>query len=279
MKNKIYPCLWFDGNAAQAAQLYTEVFINTKITTENPMVVTFDLDGQKFMGLNGGPDFKPNPSISFYIVCETLDEVDRAWNKLIDGGNALMPLDKYEWSERYGWVQDRFGINWQLSYGKINDVGQKVSPSFLFTGKKAGNAKSAMKYYTSLFKDSNIGQVIEYTKDDPDEEGYVKFSHFNLFNQVFIAMDSSLAHNFQFNEGISLVVSCDDQKEINHYWNELTSGGQEGNCGWLKDQFGVSWQIVPTILGDLMSEPEKAERVMKAFMKMKKLYIEELTNI
>lgn len=279
MKNKIYPCLWFDGNAIQAAQLYSEAFMNTKITTENPMVVTFDLAGQNFMCLNGGPDFKPNPSISFYVLCETFDEVDSAWNKLIDGGNALMPLEKYEWSKRYGWVQDRFGVSWQLSYGKISDVGQKVSPSFLFTGKQAGNAKSAMEYYTSLFEDSKICQVIEYTKDDPDEEGYVKFSHFNLFNQVFIAMDSSMPHNFQFNEGISLVVSCEDQKEIDHLWDKLTADGQEGNCGWLKDQFGVSWQIVPTILGDLMSEPEKAEQVTKAFMKMKKLDIKELISV
>src|SRR5436190_16783521 len=109
MTNQIYPCIWYDGNAKEAAEFYCSVFKNSKITSENPMVVIWEMNGEKFMGLNGGPMFKVNPSISFYVVCETMEETDAVWKKLNEGGTVLMPLDKYDWSEKYGWVQDKFG--------------------------------------------------------------------------------------------------------------------------------------------------------------------------
>src|SRR5690606_13258483 len=114
MKNSIYPCLWFDGNAKEAAEWYVSVFQDSRITADTPLVATFESSGQKFMCLNGGPEYGINPSISFFVLCESFEEVDQLWAKLIEGGNALMPLDKYEWSERYGWLQDRFGVSWQL---------------------------------------------------------------------------------------------------------------------------------------------------------------------
>jgi predicted 3-demethylubiquinone-9 3-methyltransferase (glyoxalase superfamily) len=92
-------------------------------------------------------------------------------------------------------------------------------------------------------------------------------------------MDSSLMHNFSFNEAISLVVECNTQKEIDYYWDKLTDEGEEVQCGWLKDRFGVSWQIVPTILNELMSDPSKSQRVIDAFMKMKKFEIDKLINL
>jgi len=141
MKNEIFPCLWFDGQAQEAAKFYCSIFKNSEITADNQMVVNFTLNGKKFMGLNGGP-------------------------------------------------------------------------------------------------------------------------------------------NFKFNEAVSFVVNCDTQDEIDHYWDSLTAdGGQEGNCGWLKDKFGVSWQIVPTALPRLMSNPEKAQKVTDAFLKMKKFDIETLENV
>lgn len=137
MSNPIYPCLWFDGQAKEAADYYCSVFKDSKILSENNMVVNFELNGKKFMALNGGPHFK-------------------------------------------------------------------------------------------------------------------------------------------FNEAVSFVVECDTQEEIDHYWNKLTEGGSESMCGWLKDKYGVSWQIVPAILGKLMSDPEKAPRVVQAFLQMKKFDIEAL---
>lgn len=140
MNNQIYPCLWFDGQAQEAAAFYCEIFKNSKITADNQMVVTFELDGKRFMGLNGGPEFK-------------------------------------------------------------------------------------------------------------------------------------------FNEAVSFVIDCETQEEIDHYWNRLTAdGGSEGNCGWLEDRFGVSWQVVPTVLPKLLSDPNRAQNVLKAYMKMKKFDIEALEN-
>ena len=260
----------------EAADFYCSVFANTSITSENPLVVMIESAGQKFMFLNGGPHFTLNPSISFYVVCETIQEIDQAWAKLIEGGSVLMPLDQYPWSEKYGWVQDKFGVSWQLSAGKLEAVGQKFTPTFMFTQQYAGKAEQAIQYYTSVFKDSSVVGIMRYTAEDPDVEGTVKHAQFTLGKQVFMAMDSSLSHQFIFNEAISLVVECENQEEIDYYWNKLSAVPEAEQCGWLKDQFGISWQIVPQILKQLMSDPAKSERVVSAFMKMKKLDIAKL---
>jgi predicted 3-demethylubiquinone-9 3-methyltransferase (glyoxalase superfamily) len=139
MKNKMYPCLWFDGQAKAAAEFYCSIFPSSKISSENPMVVKWELNGNQFMGLNGGPQYKFSPANSYVVECET-------------------------------------------------------------------------------------------------------------------------------------------QQEIDHYWNELGNGGVYNQCGWLDDKFGVSWQIVPVILGKLMSDPEKSQRVVAAFMQMKKFDIQTLLN-
>ena len=139
MPKQLYPCLWFDGNAKAAADFYCSVFKNSQIISDIPMVVTFELNGTRFMGLNGGPMFK-------------------------------------------------------------------------------------------------------------------------------------------FTEAVSFVVECENQGEIDYYWNKLTEGGEESQCGWLKDKFGVSWQIIPAILEELMSDPEKSQRIFQALMPMKKIEIEKLIN-
>ena len=279
MRKEIYPCLWFDGKAKEVAEFYCSVFNNSKICNENDMVVIWSLNGQKFMGLNGGPMFKPNPSISFFVVCESPGEVDDYWKKLSAGGSVLMPLDKYEWSEKYGWVQDKYGINWQLGYGKLADVGQKFTPTLMFTQEKAGKAEEAIHFYTSVFNNSKIAGILKYeNNEEHGEAGQVKHAQFTLNDNVFMAMDSSMAHDFTFSEGISLVVECDDQNEIDYFWNKLTEDGQESMCGWLKDKYGLSWQIVPAVLEQLMNNPEKAPRVIDAFMKMKKFDIAALEN-
>ncbi len=278
MTDHIYPCLWFDGNAKEAADFYCSVFKDSKIKTDNGMVVIFELGGQKFMGLNGGPMFTFNPSVSFFVVCETEEEINIAWEKLSENGSALMPLDKYEWSERYGWIQDRFGVNWQLSFGKLKDVGQKCTPTLMFTGEQCGKAEQAIHFYTSVFPDSSINGILKYTEAENDVTGTVKHAQFILDKYVFMAMDSSHPHQFKFNEAISFVVDCETQEEIDFFWNKLTEEGSEEQCGWLKDRFGVSWQIVPAILGKLMSDPEKAPRVMQAFMQMKKFDIDKLIH-
>lgn len=277
MTNQIYPCLWFDGNAKAASDFYCSIFKNSKITVDTPMVVIFELSGKKFMGLNGGPMYKFTPAISFFVLLESINETNEVWNKLSDEGTALMPIDKYPWSERYGWVKDKFGLTWQVSVVNKEGDKQKITPSMLFTNNLFGKAEEAVKFYTSVFNNSAIDVLIHYPDGDSNA-GKIMYSEFKLSQHDMIAMDGPGDHKYTFNEAVSFVVDCETQKEIDNYWEKLTEGGQESQCGWLKDKFGVSWQIVPTILGKLMTDSEKGPRVMQAFMKMKKFDIEALMN-
>jgi predicted 3-demethylubiquinone-9 3-methyltransferase (glyoxalase superfamily) len=276
MKNQIIPCLWFNGNAKEAATFYSTIFKDTKWTEENPFVSSFESAGQKFMCLNGGPQFQMNPSISFYVQCDTADEVNQAWEGLIQGGSVLMPLDKYDWSALYGWVQDRYGVSWQLSLGKPEDTGQKYVPFLMFTGEQNGRAEQAIQFYTSVFQHSGVTGILRYGPGENENENAVKHAQFSLGKNVFMVMESSLSHDFGFNEAVSFVVDCDTQQEIDYYWEKLSAVPEAEQCGWLKDQFGVSWQIVPSILPELLNDPAKSEAVTAAFMQMKKFDIEAL---
>lgn len=279
MNNNIHPCIWYDGNAKAAAEFYCTVFPGAKITADTPMVVNYELYGQKFMGLNGGPVFKPNPSISFLIICEDDDEINNLWAKLSDGGFIMMPLDKYDWSERYGFLQDKFGLAWQVMKGKYSDVNQKITPTLLFVGNSYGKAEAAVKYYTAVFKPSGIDGILLYAENEGPAAGSVKHSQFVLDGKVFAAMDGYGEHQFAFTEGISFVVECNGQVEIDFFWNELTSGGgQESQCGWLKDKFGISWQIIPKNIGTIMMDPVNGPKAMQALMQMKKIDIAKLLN-
>lgn len=284
MKDSIHPCLWFNGQAKAAADFYCSIFKNSKITTETPMVVNFELNARpdepalhpnKFMGLNGGPKFKLNQAISFFVNYQAVEETNEIWTKLIEGGNALMPIDQYAWSDRYGWLQDKFGLTWQIALAGKEDRKQ-IMPCLLFTGNNFGRAEEAINLYTSVFKDSSVTTLSHYPEKEYGE-GKVLFSEFKLNGHGFIAMDGPDNHAFTFNEALSFVVTCETQVEIDYYWNKLIAdGGQESRCGWLKDKFGVSWQIIPSLLGKLMSNPEKASRVMQAIMPMNKIEIEKL---
>jgi predicted 3-demethylubiquinone-9 3-methyltransferase (glyoxalase superfamily) len=279
MTNSIYPCLWFDGQAKAAADFYCSVFKNSKVISENPVVVMFELDGKKIMGLNGGPMFKFTPAISIFATFKTIAETNEVWSKLIEGGKALIAIDKQPWSERYGWVQDKFGMTWQISVVNAPDDKPQIRPSFLFTGKQFGRAEEALNFYTSVFDKSSVDVLMHYPKEDQRNAGKVMYSQFKLNEYDLIAMDGPGEHHYTFNEAVSLVVNCDTQKEIDYFWNKLTSaGGEESMCGWLKDKFGVSWQIVPSSMSKLMSNPERFQRVMTEVMKMKKLDIEVMEN-
>lgn len=276
MQSTIYPCLWFNGNALEAANLYTQIFPDSAILSSNPMVVQFKIGGIKVMGLNGGPTFNINPSISLFVNCKSAAELNNYWNTLIIGGKVIMPLDTYPWAEKYGWLQDQFGMTWQLMINNQPETTMSIHPSFLFTGKQYGKAKEANEYYAQLFKPSAIFHQVLYESNEEHPEGMLKFGHFQLHQTLMSAMDGFGNHEFEFNEGVSIVVECNDQEEIDLYWNTLIKDGAAAQCGWLKDKYGVSWQIVPKIIASLMKEPEKAERVMSAMLKMKKIDIELL---
>jgi predicted 3-demethylubiquinone-9 3-methyltransferase (glyoxalase superfamily) len=291
---KITPFLWFDNQAEEAVNFYCSVFKNSKKGSAarydeagakaagrpkgSVMTASFQLQGQEFVALNGGPIFKINPSISFFANSKLESEVIEWYDKLSEGGTVLMPLDKYPFSDKYGWVQDKYGVSWQLILS-MGEIKQKIVPSMLFVGKVCGKAEEAINFYISIFKNSKIGNIFRYgANQEPDKEGSIAFADFALDGEWFAAMDSGREHNFTFNEAISFVVNCENQEEVDYYWNKLTKGGQESVCGWLKDKFGLSWQVVPKVLSKFLSDPDpqKSQKVMQAMLQMKKIEIPAL---
>lgn len=284
---KITPNLWFDKEAKEAAAFYASLFQNSKVKnvttiTGTPSgdcdIVTFKLSGLDFMAVSAGPYFKLNPSISLFVVFDNEAEIEAVWNKLIEGGKTLMPYNSYPWAHKYGWLQDKYGLSWQLSWSEHHKMEQKITPLLMFTKDMAGKTKKAIETYISIFPNSKVEMLVPYTKDDGDKEGFIKHARFTLDSQNFMAMDSSLQHDFSFNEAISFVVNCDTQEEIDYYWGKLSAVPQAEQCGWLKDKYGVSWQIVPSIMNEMMTSgnKEKIVQVTQAFLKMKKFDIAKL---
>jgi predicted 3-demethylubiquinone-9 3-methyltransferase (glyoxalase superfamily) len=284
----ITPHLWFDAQAKEAAGFYTSTFGNSEIVTVNTIrdtpsgdcdIVSFVLEGQPFQAISAGPLFTLNPSVSFTVNCSTADEVDALWKTFIEGGMALMPLDAYPFSDRYGWLQDRYGVSWQIMLPRHQPVSQKIVPSLLFVGDVCGKCEEAVTFYTSVFPDSNVAYYDRYGKgEEPDVEGTVRHTGFTLNGYELTAMDSAHEHQFAFNEAISLMVYCDTQDQIDHYWEKLSAVPEAEQCGWLKDRYGVSWQIVPRAMEKMMADADRQtlDRVTEAFLKMKKFDIAEL---
>jgi len=288
---KITPFLWFDKEAGEAAKFYTSVFKgkikNKSIFTDTPSgtieIYTIAILGQEFTLMSAGPLFKLNPSVSFFLNFDPSKDknarknLDALWKKLVQGGTALMPLQKYPFSERYGWVQDKYGVSWQLILS--NPGGEKrpfIVPSLMFVGKVCGKAEEATNFYMSVFKSSKRGLVARYPKDmKPDKEGTIMFTDFMINNQWFAAMDSAWMHKFKFSEATSFIVDCKNQKEVDYYWKKLSADKKSEQCGWLKDKYGLSWQIIPSALNELIGK-DKSGRVMQAMLKMKKIDIKKL---
>ncbi|MDP2888412.1 MAG: VOC family protein, partial [Bacteroidota bacterium] len=175
---KITPFLWFNNQTEEAVNFYLTVFNNSKIKTttrygkegakasgmpENSvMTVDFQIEGQDFVVLNGGPVFQINPTISFFVNCETIQEIERLWGKLSEGGTVMMEFDSYPFAEKYGWIQDKFGVSWQLI---LPEREQKIVPCFMFTGDQHKKAEEAINFYTSIYNDSKIIQLERYGKE------------------------------------------------------------------------------------------------------------------
>lgn len=307
---KIVPCLWFDRECEDAMNFYVSAFSGISGGKNESGIISiqryeegmetpgindmlgkvltgiFELEGYRFMALDGGPIFKLNPSVSFTVNFDpstnknARKNLDKLWNKLSVDGKILMELQKYPYSERYGWVEDKFGINWQLILtNPEGDPRPFITPTLMFTEDVSGKAEEAVNFYLSVFRNSKKGILERYPAGmDPDKEGTVMYSDFMIENQWFAVMDSARMHGFSFNEAISFTVNCHDQNELDRLWQRLSHVPESEICGWLKDKYGVSWQIVPERLGELLSDPdkEKVHRVINSLLKMKKIVIKEL---
>jgi predicted 3-demethylubiquinone-9 3-methyltransferase (glyoxalase superfamily) len=283
---RIVPFLWFHDQAEAAMQLYTSSFEDSRILhverypdgsidphfegmSGKVIQGSFELCGQPFACLDGGPMFSFTPAISLYCSFDTVEAVAATWEQLLEGGEVMMGLQEYPWSPRYGWLRDRFGLTWQLSVHGDDRPAQRITPALMFTGPAAGNAHQAIARYTALFEGSGVDAVVPYEPGDRDTPGLVKHARFHLGDNHFMAMDSTIEHGFTFNEAFSLFVNCSDQAEIDHYWEVLTAdGGQESQCGWLKDPDGLSWQIIPANMGELLAAGPSAIQAMMAMQKI-----------
>lgn len=303
MSQKITPALWFDMNCEEAINFYTSVFPNSKIVSikrypdgfsDGPMAgmsgkiltAIFELDGLTFQALDGGPYFKFTPAISFMVNFDPSKnpnaaiDLDAMWAKLVEGGTVRMEKQEYPFSKMYGWVEDRFGVNWQLIL--TNPEGgprPSIVPSLLFTKDVSGKAEEAAQFYVSVFENSKMGMVAKYPEGMPGgvPDG-VMYEDFTLAAQWFTAMDGGPEHDFRFNEAVSFSIETEDQAETDRLFETLSAVKESEQCGWVKDKYGVSWQVVPKRMGELLSSPdtERSNKALQAMLKMKKIVIADL---
>lgn len=288
---KIAPFFWFDGQAEDAARMHTELFGGSiNALSRYPaagqdihgqpegqvMVADYEILGYRINGINAGSVFKPSPALSLFVQLEDRGEVERIWKGLSDGGEVLMPLDAYDWSALYGWCNDRFGISWQIALAIEGDTVRPVTPMLMFTGKVAGRAREALDFYAGVFPGAEVETAWPYPEGAPEPAGSIMHGRAFVGGSGLMAMDSSMTHKFGFDEGCSITIGCENQKEIDYYWERLVDGGGEhGPCGWLKDRFGFSWQVVSNEVIALYLEEDRAvaARAMQAMMTMSKIDI------
>lgn len=280
---KIIPHLWYDKEALEAASLYVSLFEDSKILhirviSDTPsgdtQVVDFQLAGMRFSAISAGPYFSLNPSISLMVACSSAEEVDSLYSSLSAGGSTLMPLGEYPFSGRYAWLQDRYGLSWQLMLADMTQELRRIRPTLLFAGEVCGRAEEALNYYLSVFDGSSKGYVSHYQPGEAaDKRSGINYSELSILDAQLIAMDHGLGGDFTFNEAFSFIINCTDQAEIDYFWDKLSTVPEAEQCGWVKDRFGLSWQIVPKTLDDLLDRctKEEAKRVTEAFLSMKKL--------
>ena len=285
---KIVPHLWFDTKAVEAANWYVSIFEHSRILRVSSLegtpsgdveTVEFELDGVAFSAISAGPYFEFNASVSLMVTCRSADEVDRLYASLSVGATELMPLGEYPFSKRYVWLADRYGIHWQLTCFETNEISQKIRPNLLFAGDACGRVEEALAFYQSVFPSAAIGYVNRYRPGEAqDARAAVNYAELALFEFQFVLMDHGAGGDEAFNEAFSFLVSCEDQAEIDAYWAALSAVPEAEQCGWLKDRFGVSWQIVPAEMSSVLTSLSGAakRRYTEAFLQMKKLDIAAL---
>ncbi|WP_268223704.1 VOC family protein [Sinomicrobium oceani] len=193
-----------------------------------------------------------------------------------------MPPDHYPWSKKYGFVQYLYGVTWQVGLGDLKQSGQKITPCLLFVNQNFGKAESALLHYLDIFPESGIDEIQKYEAGEAAPEGFIKNARFHLSGEKFMIMDGPGEHHFNFDEAISFIVSCRNQKETDYYRAVLSKGGapESQACGWLRDKYGLSWQVVPEAVYDILSKTEgpKRDAVLRAIVQMKKIDIDKFED-
>ena len=273
MDQLITPAIWCDGTADEAARFYADVFREGSVVEQVPgLAATVSIHGFRLSLINGGDQCAPNPSISCILNFDPLlfgsEEQARAYldelYERLSAGGVLMELGEYPFSQRYAWVRDRFGMTWQLML--TDPAGEPrpfILPSFMFGGTNHANAKEATEAWIALFDDSRRGVLYGYEEGGPMAAGTVMFTDFTLRGTWMSARDSGASHDLTFTPGVSMIVSCRDQEEIDRYWTGLSAVPEAERCGWCVDRWGVSWQVVPDNIAELMADAATREKILQ----------------
>jgi predicted 3-demethylubiquinone-9 3-methyltransferase (glyoxalase superfamily) len=303
---RIVPNIWSTRNAEEMGAFYADALPDAESEVESrypeeglldfqqefagqPLTVTVMVAGTRLTLINAGDEFRPTPAISFMLnfdparfggsspdaVASATITLDRTWDALVEGGIVRMELGEYPFAARYGWVEDRYGVNWQLML--TDPAGEPrpfVVPALMFGGPAQDKAAQAADFYVSLFSSlpggAAVGNRFPYgVPTGPASAEALAYGEFRVGDQWFMATDFGADHAFAFSEGVSLEVQCEDQTEIDRLWTALSAVPEAEQCGWLKDRYGVSWQIVPTDMAELMARPGAFEHMLE----MKKLVI------
>ncbi len=286
----IIPHLWYDTEAKEAAAFYVDLFGGkidwTYTITDTPSgdsdLVQFQLGDMTLAAISAGPYFKLNESMSLMVTVADKADVTRIYEALSDGGRVLMPLAEYPFSPYYVWLEDRFGLSWQLSYAPDLDKPYQFDICLLFSQDQVGLAQPMLDYYKDKLPQASVGQISYYGEGEaPVEAAKLNYAELLIGDQKIIAMDHGYGGVASFNEAFSLMVYVDNQEEADS-WYEIVSAVPEAEiCGWAKDQFGISWQIVPRILMEAYdsASPEQIKAVNAAVMTMKRLDIASIQAI
>lgn len=301
----IVPNIWHDRTASEAAAFYASAFRDARETarTHYPteglpdfqkpfagevQTIGLDVHGRPLSLINADGTFRPNPAAGFMlhfspqIADDPRAYLDEVHERLAVGATTLMPLDEYPFSARYAWIEDRYGVSWQLFLTEPDAPARPfLVPALLFCGSAQNRAAEAVATYTSLFPDSEVGTVATYPEQTgPAVTGASMYSDFRLgpgsddarTDDWLTAMDSGVEQPFTFTEGFSLMVKADGQEELDRLWAVLSTDPSAEQCGWCRDAFGVSWQVVPRDIDELMDLPGAYLRLLQ----MKKIDIAAL---
>lgn len=278
----IIPHLWYDTEAKEAVAFYVDLFGGkldwTYTITDTPSgdsdLIQFQLGDMTLAAISAGPYFKLNESMSLMVNVASKDEVTRLYQALSEGGRILMPLGEYPFSPYYVWLEDRFGLSWQLSYAPDLDKPYQFDICLLFSQEQVGLAQPMLDYYKDKLPQASVGQLSYYGEGEATvEAAKLNYAELLVAGQKMIVMDHGYGGEASFNEAFSLMVYVDSQDELDFYYDLLSAVPEAEMCGWVKDQFGISWQIVPRILMEAYdtASPEKVKAVNAAVMTMKRL--------
>ncbi|MEG3310331.1 VOC family protein [Streptococcus sp. SS-4456] len=286
----IIPHLWYDTEAKEAVAFYVDLFGGkidwTYTITDTPSgdsdLIQFQLGDMTLAAISAGPYFKLNESMSLMVNVANKDEVTRLYQALSEGGRILMPLGEYPFSPYYVWLEDRFGLSWQLSYAPDLDKPYQFDICLLFSQDQVGLAQPMLDYYKDKLPQASVGQLSYYGEGEAAvEAAKLNYAELLVAGQKMIVMDHGYGGEASFNEAFSLMVYVDSQDELNFYYDLLSAVPEAEMCGWVKDQFGISWQIVPRILMEAYdtASPETVKAVNDAVLQMRRLDFDQIKEI